>query len=235
MRAGIIAAGTGERLARSGITVPKPLVQVAGRPLIARIMDAAARLHVESVACIVNDLDLSVAAFLRSHCWPVPLELLVKTTPHSMESFFSLAPVLGEEPFILFTVDVVFGFGAVEKFVQEAQSMTYAQGVLALTDFVDDEKPLWVQVDHGRRITALGASAQGSQFITSGFYYFDPCVFSLVSVARQRQLGALRQFLGLLIENDYALYGLPVEKTIDVDYAEDIIKAESYLKEINEA
>jgi len=84
MKVGIIAAGKGERLTRGGITTPKPLLPVAGRPLIARIIDASAKLKAESVACIVNDLNPTVAGYLRSTPWPLPVELVVKTTPSSM-------------------------------------------------------------------------------------------------------------------------------------------------------
>ena len=40
MMAGIIAAGLGERLRAHGITTPKPLLAIGGRPLIARTIDA---------------------------------------------------------------------------------------------------------------------------------------------------------------------------------------------------
>ena len=47
-------------------------------------------------------------------------------------------------------------------------------------------------------------------------------------------LNALRQFLGHLIDNGYPMRGIPVAKTVDVDYPEDIEKAEAFLKDINE-
>jgi NDP-sugar pyrophosphorylase family protein len=232
MRAGIIAAGKGERLARAGVTIPKPLVPIGGEPMIARVIRAAAYLKVSAIACIVNDLDRSVAEYLRSGSWPVPLELIVKTTPSSMESLFCLAPVLNDGPFLLFTVDSVFGFRALEKFTAQAQSLSEAQGVLAITGFVNDEKPLWVKVDASRRITALGEEARPSRYVTSGFYYFRPEIFAMIGAARARKLNALRQFLGLLLESGFSLYGLPVSKTVDVDCPEDIEKAEAYLREI---
>jgi NDP-sugar pyrophosphorylase family protein len=234
MKMGIIAAGTGERIARGGVTIPKPLLPVGGRPLIARIIDGAARLDVTSVACIVNDLSPSVAGFLQSSAWPVDLELIVKTTPSSMESLFSLAPLLSDEPFILFTVDVVAGHKTIEDFLLGARCMADATGVLALTEHIDDEKPLWVTMDGNNRITAMGEAAKGSRYVTAGFYYFTPDIFSLVDAARARKFGALRQFLGLLVERGYVLNGLPVPKTMDVDYPEDVAKAEAFLEEINE-
>ncbi|MGV8074721.1 MAG: NDP-sugar synthase [Syntrophobacteraceae bacterium] len=234
MKAGIIAAGLGERLARGGISTPKPLTPIAGRPLIARIIDASAKLNVSSVACIVNAENLDVANYLLDNRWPVPLELIVKTTPSSMESLFSLAHLLRDEPFILFTVDVIAGFETLADFFEQAKQHSDASGVLALTEFVDDEKPLWAMIDPGNRIIALGDDARESRYVTAGFYCFSPEIFSLMDIARGKKLSALRQFLNLLIEKDFPLYGIPVAKTIDVDFPEDIEKAEAFLKEIGE-
>lgn len=234
MKAAIIAAGIGERLTLGGVDTPKPLVPIGGRPLIERIIHAAAKLGMSSVACIVNDVKPDVAEFLQSTIWPIPLELKIKSTPSSMESLFCLEPFLRDDPFLLFTVDVVFGFATVEDFLSGATKVSGAAGVLALTDYVDDEKPLWVRVDGGSKISAMGDSAKGSRYVTAGFYYFEPMIFSLIEPARRLKLTALRQFLGLLVSRGYALHGLPVAKTIDVDYPEDIDKAESFLREINE-
>jgi len=234
MKAAIIAAGTGERLIAGGIDTPKPLLPVGGRPLIARIVDAAARLGLSSVACIVNDVTPAVAEYMRSTSWPIPVDLLVKTTPSSMESLFCLQPMLRDEPFLLFTVDVVVGFAALQRFLAAATDLPEVDGVLALTDYIDDQKPLWVETDQDRRITAMGEAAAGSRNVTAGFYYFKPNIFALMPEARARNMSALRQFLGLLITRGYVLHGLPVAKTIDVDYPEDMQKAEAYLREIDE-
>ena len=234
MKAAIIAAGTGRRLAEGGLLVPKPLVNVGGEPMIARAIHAAAMLKTASVACIVNDLNPAVSEYLRSRSWPVPLELVLKTTPSSMESLFCLAPLLREEPFVLFTVDAIFPFETLERFFEKARNKKEAQGVLALTTFVDDENPLWVKLNASHEVVAMGDEAKGSSYATAGFYYFNPRIFSMMTTAREKNLNSLRQFLGLLVEEGYMFYGIPVSKTVDVDYPEDIEKAEAYLKEIGE-
>jgi len=80
----------------------------------------------------------------------------------------------------------------------------------------------------------MGDGARGSGFVTAGFYYFTPDIFAEIAPAQKKKLSALRQFLGHLIAEGYPLFGIPVPKTIDVDYPEDIAKAEAHLKEINE-
>ena len=233
MKAGIIAAGQGERLKQRGMLVPKPLVTIKGESLIARAIRAASHAGATSIACIVNDLNPAVAEYLRSRPWPVPLELIVKTTPSSMESLFSLAPLLRDDPFLLFTVDAVFEFNVLNRFLERARRQS-GDAALAVTRFVDDEKPLWAKLDKSRRIVALGDEARPCRYVTAGFYYFRPEIFSLIDAARTRRLSALRQFLGLLLENDFSLYGILVSKTVDVDTPEDIAKAHQYLTEAGE-
>ena len=51
MEYAIIAAGEGSRLAREGVSLPKPLVRVAGEPLIDRLcrifmLNDASRIHI---------------------------------------------------------------------------------------------------------------------------------------------------------------------------------------------
>lgn len=233
MKAGIIAAGQGQRLMQGGIHLPKPLIPVSKEPLIARVIRAATYVNATSVACIVNDLNPAVPRYLRSTPWPVPLELIVKTTPSSMESLFALAPVLRDESFLLLTVDSVFEFKSLKRFLTKARGMK-GDGVLAVTRFVDDERPLWVKLDRSHKILDLGDSIGPWPCVTAGFYYFKPGIFEMIEAARAKKLKALREFLGLLLENGYSLYGLLVSKTIDVDYPEDIKKAEKYLKEVGE-
>ena len=230
MKVGIISAGTGERLREGGLTVPKPLVPVGGTPMIARAIQAAAGEGATSVACIVNDLNPEVADYLRRNSWPLPVDVVVRTTPSSMESLFGLCPLLDREPFLLLTVDAVFAPRTLGRFLSAARRMEAAGGVLALTRFVDDEKPLWARVGPDRKIVALGDNARPSSLVTAGFYFFSPKIFTLMEEARALKLNALRQFLALLMERGLPLFGVSVAKTIDVDHPRDLDTAEAWLR-----
>ncbi len=231
MKAGIIAAGKGERLKNGGIFTPKPLIRLGGVPIIERTIMAAINAGANYIACIVNDIEKEVSEYLKSKSWPVTFRLVVKTTPNSMESLFNLSPFL-DEPFLLLTVDSVYPFDMLKKFVNNAQHFN-ADGVLAVTNFVDDEKPLWVKMDSNNKIFIIGDEAIPTSYITAGFYYFRPNIFKLINKARKMDLKALREFLALIIKNGYDIYGLSVKKVIDLDHPEDIKKAESFLRSIS--
>lgn len=229
MKAGIIAAGLGERLRAAGITTPKPMLEIGGRTLLERTIDEVARAGAESVALIVNAEYPELERYVRGVAWPLPVALTVRTTPSSMESFFALEPSLRDAPFLLTTVDAVTAPGALAALARAGLDNRGA-GTLAVTSFVDDEKPLWVRLDERRRITELGPSAVGSGWATSGAYFFFPEVYAHVGEARERKLGALRQFLALLLEKRLALSGFEAGDSVDVDRPEDIRVAEEFLR-----
>ena len=230
MRAGLIAAGHGERLREAGILVPKPLVRIAGKPLIDRVLGAVAAVGVREVACIFNQDADEVEAHCRRSTHGLDLQIIRRTTPSSMESLFTLAPYLGDEPFLLLTVDAVFAPAVLRDFLAGAARHANADGVLAMTDFVDDEKPLRLAVDADGRVTALGPAAATSAQITAGFYVFHPRLFAEIEVARAAKFNALRQWLIHLQGRGYRLYGAAVGSTVDVDRPQDIAIAETFVR-----
>jgi NDP-sugar pyrophosphorylase family protein len=230
MKAALIAAGLGERLAEAGITVPKPLVEVAGKPLVDHVLDAVAAAGIAEVACIFNAEADAVEAHCRARRGGPRLHIVRRTTPSSMESLFTLAPHLGAGPFLLLTVDAVFAPGVLPDFLAAAARHGDADVALAVTDFVDDEKPLRLALRGDGRVTALGEAAAASPLVTAGFYVLHPRVFAEIDAARAARLSALRQYLALLLERGYRLYGVRTGKTVDVDRPEDIAAAEAFVR-----
>jgi NDP-sugar pyrophosphorylase family protein len=230
MKAGIIAAGLGERLRDAGFTQPKPLVTVAGKPLIDYVLTAVSDAGVTEVACIVNEQSQGIEEHCR-RAWPgLQFEFVRRTTPSSMESLFTLAPLLREGRFVLLTVDAVFAPAALREFLVAAAARREPHGVLAVNSFVDDEKPLWVTLGRDGEIRLMGPSARVSGLVTAGFYVFDPAIFREIPNARAQQFTALREFLGHLLASGYRLYGERVPKTVDVDRPADIAVAEAFIR-----
>jgi len=230
MRAALIAAGLGERLRNGGIQVPKPLVPIAGVPLIDRVLAAVAAVGIKEVACIFNEEADAVEAHCRQSARHLELYIVRRTTPSSMESLFALAPYLHNGRFLLLTVDAVFGPTVLPELLAAAARYPDADGVLGVHDFVDDEKPLRLTVDAENRVTSLGPDAGASPLITAGLYVFDPRIFREVDAARAARFTALRQFLGHLVQTGYRLYGARLPKTIDVDRPEDVRTAEAFVR-----
>ena len=104
----IIAAGEGSRLVEEGVTTPKPLVRLLGEPMIDRLMGLFLRHGATSISVIVNEEMADVQHHMEQLALPVPLNLVVRSTPSSMHSFHALRPFLTSGTCCLTTVDTVF-------------------------------------------------------------------------------------------------------------------------------
>ena len=233
MKAGLIAAGLGERLLAAGITTPKPLVRVAGTALVDRVLDAVAAAGIDEVACLFNAEPATdaVEAHCRARRSGPRLAIRRRTTPSSIESLREVAGMLGGgSAALLLTVDAVFAPATLRDFVAAAAACAAADAVLAVTDHIDDEKPLHAALAADGRVTALGAAAAGSGWITAGFYVLAPRALAAVAAARSGEFAALRAFLAHLVETGRVVYGVPMGKTLDVDRPDDIAAADAFVR-----
>ena len=105
--AGIIAAGEGRRLKMDGLTFSKPLVPIAGTPLIGHTLRQLLEVGVERVAIIFNETQQECADWVRAHFASLELRILVKTTRSSFESFWRVGRALGPGRHLICTVDSI--------------------------------------------------------------------------------------------------------------------------------
>lgn len=229
MKMAIIAAGEGSRLREEGILTPKPLIRLKGETLLMRHIRRAAKHGFSSVAIIVNAIYPELEEYLETTQFPLPLEKIVKTTPGSMHSFYELRNFLRDEPFLLTTVDPVFREDAFSRYIQSIRQHPDACGVMALTAFVDDEKPLWVTTDENMKILSYSSQKGNAQWVSAGFYFFSPAVIPLLEAAMEAGLMRMRAFQQYLLEKGCLLVGCDVGKVIDIDHADDIVKAEALI------
>ncbi len=229
MKAGIIAAGEGSRLKAEGCPILKPLLPVEGVPLIERLIGIFVRNGITGIACIVNEASLEVKEFIESKRFPVPVDIIVKSTPSSMHSLFALAPLLRGGRFLLSTVDPVFDEGEFAAYLRHAARRDAADGVLAVTGFVDDEKPLYVSVDGEGAIVSFSKSERAS-LVTGGLYVFSPRIFDEIGPAVGKGIERLRNFLSHLVMNGYRLETFRFGTIVDIDRMRDVEAAEHFLR-----
>ena len=68
----MLAAGRGRRLEPLTLTRPKPLLHVAGRPILAHVLDPLARIGIRDVVVVVGHLGDQIAAYLGTRPDPKP-------------------------------------------------------------------------------------------------------------------------------------------------------------------
>lgn len=229
MRFGIIAAGEGSRLRQEGITVVKPMVRICGEMMIDRLIRIARENEFESVNVIINEESAELKEHLEKGSFGIPVNLIVKSTPGSMYSFFELSALLKDSSFCLATADTIFDEHEFRRFLIAACSDEGKYGMLAVTDFVDDEKPLYVKISEDSIIEEFSDEKDGCRFVTGGIYFFSPEIFRLKAEAEEKGIVHLRNFLRLAAGCGIRLAAYRFTKIIDVDHAADISEAERFL------
>jgi NDP-sugar pyrophosphorylase family protein len=228
-QAGILAAGNGSRLG-AGTTIVKPLVPVGGLPLIAHVTRALVGSGIRRIAMVLNSRGKAVEEYCRRSFPQIEWSVAYRDTAHSLETFTVLRDVLLPAPFLLSTVDALAHPEAVRCFTSLAGARREVV-VLGVTDWVDDEKPLWVRFDRDGSVTALGEAARGSGWVTAGLYRMMPAVFSFLDGPKGRGFRALREFLHHTLASGGDVAALPVGKVVDVDRPADLLEAERLLAE----
>lgn len=240
MKYAIIAAGQGSRLATEGVAAPKPLVRIHGECLIDRLLRVFMQNSAEEICVICNEQMTDVASHLHQiereglggeH---IPLTLKVKSTPSSMHSFYELAPCLKGSSFVLTTVDTIFKEEEFAKYVEafNKELNNGLDGLMGVTDYIDDEKPLYVGTDSNMRIDGFyDDNSHHCQYISGGIYGLAPSaidtLFSCVASGESR----MRNFQRGLIRDGRQLKAFAFSKVLDIDHATDIAKAEEFLTE----
>jgi len=234
MKYAIIAAGEGSRLAAEGITAPKPLVEVNGERLIDRLIRIFIQNDAEEIVVICNDMTTLVASHLVElqrdglEGRPIPLRFVVKSTPSSMHSFFEISKYLSDGPFVMTTVDTIFREDEFADFVKSFRR----SGVqtFPVTDFIDDEKPLYVGTDEAMNITGFYDENRDCRYISAGIYGLLPEAIDTLSGCMERGESRMRNFQRALIADGLKIKAFPLSKVLDIDHAGDILKAEQFLR-----
>lgn len=231
MNYAIIAAGEGSRLAQEGVAKPKPLIELQGEPMIGRLINIMLRCNAESISIIVNEHMTEVREYLESLELPVPLNLVVKTTPSSMHSLWHLSKVIPEGKFCLTTVDTIFKEDDFKGYIEAFEADDHHDGMWAVTPFVDDEKPLWVDVDEEMNITAFRDKGwDGAKYVSGGVYAMTNEAFEVLDNCIKQQISRMRNFQRALVDAGFQLKAYSIEKIVDVDHADDISTAEAFLQ-----
>lgn len=233
MHYAIIAAGEGSRLAQEGIALPKPLVRLCGEPMIQRLINIFVRCNAQSISIIVNEHMTEVREFLKSLTLPVPLNLVVKTTPSSMHSFWHLSQVLPQGKFCLTTVDTIFREPDFARYIEAFEADDESDGLWAVTPFIDDEKPLYVDVDDQMHITAFRDKPwDGARYVSGGVYAMTDKAFPTLNRCIEQGISRMRNFQRALVADGLRLKAYSIDKIVDVDHAADIATAQQFLETI---
>ena len=231
MKYAVIAAGEGSRLVEEGIIEPKPLVRINGETMIDRLLRIFLENNAESISIIVNNEMTVVQKYVQGLKLAVPVNIVVKSTPSSMHSFYELTPYLKGGKFVLTTVDTMFREEEFAEYVSEFDKSTDIDALMAVTDYIDDEKPLYVETDGNLDIIGFkDVVYSGARYISGGIYGLSDNALDILRDSMMEGVSRMRNYQRRLVENGLKLKAYPFSKIIYVDHASDIEKAAIFVK-----
>jgi N-acetyl-alpha-D-muramate 1-phosphate uridylyltransferase len=111
----VLAAGLGERMRPLTLSMPKPMVPLAGKPLIGHVLDRLAQAGVETAVVNVHYLPEQIEAFVQDRKNKLPKAVisdergvLLNTGGGAVKAL----PLLGPGPFFIHNADTVWSEGA---------------------------------------------------------------------------------------------------------------------------
>lgn len=229
MRFAIISAGEGSRLAHEGFNKPKPLVPICGVPMIERLIGIFMRSGATEIAVIINGDNPETVQFLQLLKKKYPIDLVVKKTPSSMHSLYELRHFLRGDRFCLTTVDTIFKEEQFSGFIDAFKSLD-SSGLMGVTEFVDDEKPLYVGTDQDMNIVGFYDEPNDCRFVSAGVYALPDSAIDLLEECIENGQSRMRNFQRQLIADKIHLKAYSLGNVVDVDHVSDISVAESLIK-----
>ena len=225
MRFGIISAGKGSRLASEGAGQPKPLVPICGVPMIERLIRIMNGCGADRIAVIVNGENPETVSLLKS----LPVDLVIKKTPTPMHSMMELAPYLDGDRFCVTTVDAVFSENRFRSMMDEF-SKSSLDGLMGVTSLIDDEKPLYVDVDGEMMIKGFHDSQDGCRYVSAGIYALNAKAIDVLKGCLDSGQTRMRYFQRQLLEAGMQLKAFDMGQVVDVDHVSDVERAQEIAK-----
>jgi 1L-myo-inositol 1-phosphate cytidylyltransferase len=200
-------AGTGSRLRGSVTTIAKPLIPIAGRPLITYAIDSFAKVGVKTLHAVVgpngDELAAAVAPLLPPHIQfrPIPNPNWQK------QNGISLLAAAGKvsAPFFLAMGDHLFESSILSRLVAHSDldrlNLAIDRKIESIFDLDDAMK---VQTD-GNRIGAIGKKLENYNAIDTGIFLCPEIMFDYLRRAIKDDDCSLADGVRLMAEDGKAL------------------------------
>ncbi len=180
MKAIIPAAGLGTRLRPLTFTRPKPVLRVAGQPIIRHAIHTLTAAGITDIGIVVSDITRGEIQHAVREMSGVQLTLINQHEQLGLgHAVLTAREWVGDSDFCVYLGDNLFEFGAkpfVERFLQEKPA-----ALIALVE-VEDPTSFGVAELDGERITRLVEKPKNptSNLAVAGLYCFTPQIFGVL-------------------------------------------------------
>lgn len=226
MKAIIPLAGMGKRLRPHTHTRPKPLVHVAGKPLLGHILDQLSSYNIEEYVFIIGYLGEQIMEYVTDH-YKVRAHFLEQTDLNGQAGAVSLARDYVRQDALIIFGDTLFshhetGFDHLESIVED--------GLIYVKE-VDDPKRFGVIVtDGGGHVLSVveKPAVPPSQLVNVGLYYLRDMgmLYIAIDLLKQKQQTGelyLLDAFSLLLQSGKQFTTRPIQSWLDCGTRESLL------------
>jgi NDP-sugar pyrophosphorylase family protein len=232
MQAAILSAGLGTRISPHFNGLYKPMVPVAGMPMIEFQLRSIEYAGIDKVAILLRREYKSVGDYIVSLGLRVRLDVFFEDTCGGAYSLFALSDVLRRESdFFLFSVDSIFAPNSLKEFVTSRAGKTTPEIVTWVTHKSDQDTNYVGVVMSDKRVVDFGKHIQHCDYIAEGPFHCQISVLNrdLVREAGRKGIVGLSNYFSYLLSSGITLGGYMVDTVFDVDTPADAKRANSFL------
>ena len=235
MQAVVLAAGVGRRLSESTTSVAKPLVPVAGMPLIAHTLSALAETAVDRAIVVTGHERDAVEATVRD--WAkLPIEFAFNPQ-YAQGASYSLGAaraLSGEEPFLLVMSDHAMSSDLISVILRSAADAPLGDTCRVAADRSGHHDDAYVAeatklaTDATGSVTAIGKALPAWDALDAGAFLCSPAVWDALDAAAEDC--DLSQVFGWLGQRGrLGTVDISGHFWYDIDTIEDLLAAERLL------
>ncbi len=231
MKAVVLAAGRGQRLSETGPTLPKPLVPLAGKPLVGHTLEALAEAGAGQALVVTGHGERAVRQGAQE--WArLPLEFAPNPRFRQGASY-SLAAArdfCGEDPFLLVMCDHAFSPQLLQALLDSVAADLLGDTCRVAADraprdhgYTDEATKL--ATDEAGFVTAIGKSLADWDALDAGAFVCSPAIWEAVDAA-PGDCGLSDIFAVLTRERRLGTVDVSGHFWYDIDTADDLREAE---------
>jgi len=230
MKVIIPTAGLGTRLRPHTYSKPKPLVSVAGKPVLGHILDTLSQLQIDELIFITGYLGNQIETFVREN-YPFPARFIEQSELKGQAHAIYLARDLVSGPTLILFVDTIF-----EADLNRLNQID-ADGVIYVKE-VEDPRRFGVTLIENDRISRLIEKPDSavSNLAMIGLYYVQAAeqLMHAIATLMERNIQTKGEFyltdaLQLMIDDGARFIAEPVAVWEDCGKPETVLQTNRYL------
>jgi glucose-1-phosphate thymidylyltransferase len=232
MKVIIPTAGLGTRLRPHTYSKPKPLVSVAGKPVLGHILDTLSQLQIDEIIFITGYLGSQIEQYVRAN-YNIPVRFIEQTELKGQAHAVYLANEVVSGPTIILYVDTIF-----EADLKKLETLD-VDGAIYVKE-VEDPRRFGVTFIENERITKLVEKPDSdiSRLAMIGLYYVREAqrLMRAIELMMERKLQTKGEYyltdaLQLMIDDGAHFVAEPVNVWEDCGTPETVLQTNRYLLE----